>query len=147
MYDKDDSATPILVVSKLADDDLAALAADPATHNDAAVIDAFLAELDENEVLLDRLCGWHYSQTADPAFDCQALAIFQKAGYNVYRLKVWSLEWAGKRYRIIYAYDTEYNEYRVLAIVKRSEYDYEADHHITKKIMAEYDAIGIPHIQ
>lgn len=141
-----DHPEPQLVISEAADEDLTALARDPATKDDAAAIDAFLAELDENELLLDRLCRWHYSQTEDPAFECMAIASLQKQGYNMYRLKFWALEWAGRRYRVLYAYDTEYNEYRVLAIVKRSEYDYEANHSITRKIMAEYDAIGIPHI-
>ncbi len=147
MFGQGNHTEPILVVSQMADDDLAALSADPATSDDAAVIDAFLAELGENEALLDRLCQWHYSQTADPAFECQAVASFQAAGYNIYRLKIWPLEWAGKRYRILYAYDNEYNEYRVLAIVKRADYDYQTQHTITKEVMAEYDAIGIPHLQ
>ena len=119
---------------------------DPATKEDAAAIDALLAELDENELVLDRLCEWHYSQTEDPAFDCRAISSFQSAGYNMYRLKFWPLEWAGKKYRVLYAYDNEYNEYRVLAIVKRSEYDYQGNHAITKKVMGEYDDIGIPHL-
>lgn len=67
---------------------------------------------------------------------------FWNAGFDLWRLKIWTKPRGSLRYRIVYAYEASSQQYHVLAIVHR-DFNYENDHEITKRILAAYRALGI----
>ena len=62
-----------------------------------------------------------------------------KANRDLWRLKLWQLEDAGLKYRIVYAYMPDERTFYVLAIRKREDIDYD-DHEneLTRRIIAAY---------
>ncbi len=67
---------------------------------------------------------------------------FWNAGYNIWRLKVWTEPRGSLPYRIVYAYEPRILQYHVLAVVHR-DFDYKPDHEITKRIRKAYNNLGI----
>lgn len=121
-------------------------------------IKSFVIQIDETcEHILAR---WK-DQNNKPFFNVKALDCFQNEGYNIYRLR--PLGTRLTRYRIVYAYDNEYDDFYLLAVTEKpleiSEnkllsnlmhnriYNYEPDHHITKRIKDDYDRLHIPKVR
>ena len=83
----------------------------------------------------------------------RTIAWMQDRGFNMYRIR--PLQGLGQ-YRILYAFDVEYDDFYALAIVrKRPEvlpagvgpwdyYNYERNHPISTRVLDEYDRIGLP---
>lgn len=67
---------------------------------------------------------------------------FWNAGYNLWRLKIWTEPKGSLRYRIVYAYEPQSLHYHVLAVVHR-DFDYQRDHEITRRILKTYEALGL----
>ena len=65
-----------------------------------------------------------------------------RAGYNLWRLKIWTFPRGSLAYRIVYAYDPDTLEYCVLAIVHR-DFDYQIHHAVTQRILQAYEILGI----
>lgn len=72
--------------------------------------------------------------------------------YNMYRMRPTAVV---PVYRMLYAFDPQYEEFHVLAVVRKlpktapgydqsKHYDYEPNHHISVRVLSEYDDIGIP---
>ncbi len=126
-------------------------------RGDEHLIEAFLSELVANEDAqwsLTKLKTEHYS----PHFSVRGVVLFQRRGFNVYRLRPFFKGLS--KYRVLYAYDGQQEEIYLLAVVvKKPEdqqiqvdlsgeyyYDYEPNHWITKRVMAEYEQLGLPKI-
>ncbi len=62
---------------------------------------------------------------------------YWNAGYNLWRLKIWTDPRGSLPYRIVYAYQSHATRYYVLAIVHR-EFDYRSDHEITQRVLKAY---------
>lgn len=67
---------------------------------------------------------------------------FWRAGYNLWRLKIWLEPRGSLHYRIVYAYQPSTLQYHVLAVVHR-EFNYDKDHEITQRILSAYRSLGI----
>lgn len=136
--------------------DLAVIRADPSYGGDADLLAAFLDELGRSEDALWKLCRWN-DEHSSPWFNCKAITCFQTAGINMYRIRPLSPKLG--RYRILYAYDAEYEDFHILAIVVKKPtdmpqgaspqdyYNYEPDHPVSIRATSEYDSIGIPRRQ
>lgn len=133
--------------------DLASIRADARHSGDADLLSAFLDQLGGNEDALWKLCRWE-AEYSNPWFNCKAIACFQSAGVNMYRIR--PLTPRLQRYRILYAYDSAHEEFHILAIVVKKPtvvpqgvspqdyYNYEPDHPVSVRCASEYDTIGIP---
>jgi hypothetical protein len=116
-------------------------------------IDVFLNELGSREDAMWALAQRRQDRNFDrPFFNSCAIEWMLEDGYNMYRMRPTV---AAPAYRMLYAFDAEVDEFHVLAIVRklprsspdydrRIHYDYERDHHISVRVLAEYDQIGIP---
>jgi hypothetical protein len=109
-----------------------------------------IGELEDSARVLTQWPGYN----ANPAFNTKGFTHWQNRGYNLYRLRPLTQQlW---EYRVLYAYDAEYEDIYVLAVViKRPNavpanasagdyYNYENDHLITKRVCDDYDSFGIP---
>ena len=67
---------------------------------------------------------------------------FWNVGYNIWRLKIWTVPKGSLRYRIVYAYEPRSLKYYILAIVHR-DFDYNRNHDITQRILQAYRNLGI----
>ena len=135
--------------------DLDRLRATPSTAHDADMIDAFLTQIAESEDALWTLNKWS-ADFANPFFNCKAINCFQAAGYNIYRIR--PLGGRISRYRILYAYDCQNDDYYVLAITTKKPdslppntdlsayYAYEPHHSISQRAKNEYDRLGLPRL-
>lgn len=107
----------------------------------AKTITALLEELDCNDQLREHLLEERYGSREPAKFQVQKWQEQWRQDRDLWRLKIWSLERNGIRYRIIYAY--EYSSRRpgfhVLGIVHRNELDYDSeDHPTSKRILAAF---------
>lgn len=108
----------------------------------AAAIAVFLDEVAGNQLMLDNLSRNGYVGEEDPKFDVGEWVEQKRAKRNLWRLKLWALRGA-KDLRVIYAFHPTELRYYVLGIVSR-DFDYDNNHEVTKRIIADYDEIGIP---
>jgi len=97
-----------------------------------------------------RLGEWY-----TPYFNVKAIESLHDQGYNIYRIR--PLGTQSSRYRILYAYDAEYDEFYLLAIVGKAptipslgsgiyNFNYEPTHPVTIRICQEYDSRRLPRI-
>ena len=110
----------------------------------AADVEAFLEEAKLNQTTLDSLTVNEYVNEEEPAFNVFELIELKRQKYNLWRVR---LLWLGNAsdYRIVYAFNPTEMRYYVLAVVHR-EFNYDANHETTKRIVAAYDKLGIPRI-
>ena len=130
-----------LLIAVAAKQDLATIGGeDPDTE---AEILGLLQELKGSRLLLDSLTVKDYGLTRDAKFHVDAWGKQQNKGRNLWRLKIWSLEENGIRYRVIYALDPRNSRYYILAILHR-DFDYDEKHPRVQQLLAAYDRLGIP---
>ncbi|WP_017234957.1 hypothetical protein [Pandoraea sp. B-6] len=138
------------------DEDLQRLADDPLTAQDAVRIKALTDQIDESEDALWSLIQ-RDGEHPDPLFSVKAVAWMNAAGYNISRIRFHNVGLS--RYRILICYDNEYDDFYLLAIVVKDLqiaydgnepyhlYDYERDHLVTRRMLADYDRLGVPKIR
>lgn len=119
--------------------------------SDIPLLLAFIQQLSGSEDARWRLIRRKDENCSSPYFNCCAIECFQKRGFNLYRLR--PVKSRIDIYRIIYAYDSEYDDIYFLAIViakkenhtppppESLHYDYAQDNSKTKRIEEEYRAI------
>jgi hypothetical protein len=113
---------------------------DPAT---AGFLETALQEIGADQRLLDSLTIKGFGAHGAEAFHVDAWAEQQRFGRNLWRLKHWELEEQGKRYRVVYALDPRFSRYYVLGIFTR-DFNYDASDPRTRRVVADYDKLGIP---
>lgn len=67
----------------------------------------------------------------------------QRLGRDLRYLKVWEIENAGERFRVVYAHNPLTDIVHILAIAPR-EFDYDPNHEFTKRVVADYHKLGCP---
>lgn len=65
----------------------------------------------------------------------------RRFGRDLRYLKVWEIENAGEKFRVVYARNPRTDIIHVLGIAPR-EFDYDPDHEFTKRVVADYDKLG-----
>lgn len=137
-------------------DDLAQLQADPFTRRDSLLIAAFIEDLEGLPDAVWSLLKWPNEWADDPRFASEGVTCLQHLGYNIYRIKPRIKALA--KYRILYAYDSAYEDFYLLAIVIRKtnqpppatlaslEYSYEPDEDISQRVMRDYDELQLPRV-
>jgi hypothetical protein len=138
------------------DSDIAAMRAlDGQSARCADLITVLLAEISSSENAVWKLVK-HESEYRNPSFNCKAINSFLLIGYNISRLR--PLFSIANRYRILFAYDNEYDDFYLLGIAQKcqiaipgsslseSYYDYQLDHPVTQRIFDEYDLLGLPRL-
>lgn len=123
-----------LAIHKSASSDIEALATQPATVPVAAKMLELARELRANPRLLANLLD-HGRSTQE--IDVSKFQMFWRQGKDLWRLKLWDLEDAGLRYRIIYAYEISSHCFHILAVVHR-DFDYDPTHLVTQRILNDY---------
>lgn len=122
---------------------------------DERKINAFLDELSGSDDAMWALAQRKQQRDFDrPFFNSCAIEWMLDESFNMYRMRPTA---AVTSYRMLYAYDNTVDEFHVLAIVRKKPhtapdydrriyYDYERDHHISIRVLAEYDSLGLAHI-
>lgn len=122
---------------------------------DGDLIDAFLTQIAESEDAMWELTKWP-GENANPFFNVKGVQMLQQQGYNIYRIR--PLTRRLSKYRILYAYDAQHDDFYVLAIVMKRPavlppeslpndfYNYENLHPITLRICDEYGTLKLPRI-
>ena len=67
----------------------------------------------------------------------------RRLGRDLRYLKVWEIENAGEKFRVVYAHNPATDIVHVLGIAPR-EFNYDADHEFTKRVVADYNKLGCP---
>jgi hypothetical protein len=139
------------------EDDLEYLAQHSENKNVKIFIEAFIAEIAESQGATWCLMQWK-GDNKNPFFNVSAINHLQNKGYNLYRLRPLGSSHIN-RYRVIYAYDNQYDSFYLLAVVEKPPehekgnivhdriYNYEEDHAIIKRVCDEYDELDIPKLQ
>lgn len=142
---------PVIFNGNFLDDDLEKLRANPVTSTDADLLNAFMDQIAGSEEVLWKLLRWK-DDHGSPHFNCRAIDCFQNDGYNIYRIRPLTRKLS--KYRILYAYNTQANEFHFLAVVVKQIasiavdaepgdfYNYEFNHSISIRIRSEYDDSG-----
>lgn len=95
-------------------------------------LDALWARNEEAAAdVLDRLNQHNFHGNEDAPFDVSQWHSQQRQGRNLWRVKLWSLEYSGTKIRIFYAFDSKTHTFYVLAITDRSEDNYDDESHPT----------------
>lgn len=137
-------------------EDLQYLAEHSSNKHIEAFMQVFLGQIEESKDAIWCLSEWK-EENKNPFFNVRAINHLQQQGYNLYRLRPLGSSNLN-RYRVIYAYDNEYDDFYLLAVVEKPPkeetgktvhdriYNYEEDHAIIKRVCEEYDDRGIPRI-
>ena len=122
---------------------------------DDDLIRVFLEQMAVSEDAKWSLTKWK-ADNQSPHFNVSAIASMQSAGFNLYRIRPLSRRL--RKYRILYAYNGQSDEIYLLAVVVKipdplpanpidggyEYYDYKPNHRITKRVLSEYDQLGLP---
>ncbi len=103
----------------------------------AGRIVALLEQISGDQGLLESLTDHDFGVRGSEDFHVSRWQRQWRQGHDLWRLKVWDLDQAGVRYRIIYAYLPGKRNYYVLAIAPR-DFDYDEDHPIGRRILRAY---------
>jgi hypothetical protein len=113
----------------------------------AGYILALIEAIGEDERLCDLLTRDKFSHDLDPEYDVDTWGEMMRShGASLWRLKPkGDIKRKIKDYRIIYTYDGRgaNNIYYILGVMPRRD-DYETDTIIAKRIINEYDELGLP---
>ena len=128
------------------DDDLEALG-----DADFALVDAFIELVWENEAIRGELALGDFHYLKSPCFDVEGLVEWQRAGYNVYRVKLWADDGSLLGFRLIYAVDHSPSFPRILFLgcMPRNPSendDYQLDSTFGRRIKDDYENCGVPRI-
>lgn len=108
----------------------------------AATVLAVLEEIDANDRLQERLFRHGHRNVANPTFEVKEISSLFKHDYVVFRLKFWDENGHVIPYRALYAYDGRTETYHVLGILHR-EHAYDHSHPKLKRLLADYESLGI----
>lgn len=118
-----------------AKDDLERIkAVDPASWAKlVATTEAMTHNTDYQDLMTEYGVEWNH-------FNCKSIKTQQDRNRDIWRLRRFD---AAKKYRIIYAYQQAKHgrpaEFLILAIADKDTYDYEPDHPLTDRIVADYE--------
>jgi hypothetical protein len=108
----------------------------------AGKILALLQQAKHDSKILDSLLDHDFGESQTGDFHVSKWLELWNSGYNIWRLKIWTVPNGSLKQRIVYAYDRIQQEYHVLAVVHR-KFDYKRDHAVTKRVLEAYRDLGI----
>lgn len=126
---------PRLLIHKHAEADLEGLWIEaPAA---AARLTVLLEQIAADPDITDRLTQHDFGAAGTADFHVSKWVEHWYKGKDLWRIKCWDLERQHLRYRVVYAYVPGEQAYYVLAVCPR-DWDYAADHELTKRILGDY---------
>jgi hypothetical protein len=131
---------PTLTIHADAADDLRQLMLnDPLA---AGKVIALLQQAKHDPKIIDSLLDHDFGANYTATYHVSKWYEFWNAGFNIWRLKIWTEPRGSLPYRIVYAYEPKSLQYHVLAVVHRN-FNYKRDHAITNRIVDAYKDLGI----
>jgi hypothetical protein len=130
-----------LALSSAAQADLVAI--EKSAPEAAAQIRVVLQEIKSDQKLLDGLTEQDFGYARNEKINVAKWQKQQRAGRNLWRVKLWNLEDLGLKYRVLYCLDPRVSRYYVLAIIPRVV-NYDEKHPRIIRVLSDYDALGIP---
>ena len=127
-------------IHKDAENDLKEISTDHPIE--AAKSRAILQEAKTNPAVQDALLDHGFGDQKDEDFSVQRWQEFWRQRYNLWRLKVWACDRYYPQYRVIYAYDPQYQTFYILGVLNR-DWDYRTDHERTQRIIDIYEGLDI----
>jgi len=135
------------------DRDLDEIASDPNLRGDEMEIYAYVEELCASCRALLTLTK-HGQVIYSPWGQVSKVLGLHQQGYGIYRLKPLPPKGSLGKYRFIYAHDVEFDDFYLLAIVKKfysgdqpdpryKIYDYELQDPLTQRIVQQYELLGL----
>lgn len=107
----------------------------------AATLLGLFEQLKADEDLLDRLTQHGFGR---PSADPFGVSRWQQFWNHPHNLDLWRLKAFDthiQHYRVIYAVFPRTMEHVVLAIVHRDDFDYAADHPVTRRVLEAYERL------
>ena len=111
-------------------------------HAAAGKIAAFLQQAKSDPRIIDSLLDHDFGDDRKGPYHVSKWLKFWNTGFNLWRVKLWTVPKGSLSYRIVYAYQPSTQHYHVLAIIHR-EFDYDPNHVVTQRILLAYHSIGI----
>ncbi len=108
----------------------------------AGMVLALLEQAKHDSTVLDSLLDHDFGVGRTEDYHVSKWLELWNSGYNIWRLKIWTVPKGSLKQRIVYAYDPTQLQYHVLAVVHR-DFDYKRDHAITNRILQAYLDLGI----
>ena len=108
----------------------------------AGMVLALLEQAMHDSTVLDSLLDHDFGAGRTEDYHVSKWLELWNSGYNIWRLKIWTVPKGSLKQRIVYAYDPTQLQYHVLAVVHR-DFDYKRDHAITNRILQAYLDLGI----
>lgn len=131
---------PSLLIHPDAAQDLRALMV--SDHAAAGMVLALLEQAKHDSTVLDSLLDHDFGAGRTEDYHVSKWWEWWNKGYNIWRLKIWTVPKGSLKQRIVYAYDPTQLQYHVLAVVHR-DFDYKRDHAVTNRILQAYRDLGI----
>lgn len=108
----------------------------------AGMVLALLEQAKHDSTVLDSLLDHDFGAGRTEDYHVSKWWEWWNKGYNIWRLKIWTVPKGSLKQRIVYAYDPSQLQYHVLAVVHR-DFDYKRDHAVTNRILQAYRDLGI----
>lgn len=108
----------------------------------AGMVLALLEQAKHDSTVLDSLLDHDFGAGRTEDYHVSKWWEWWNKGYNIWRLKIWTVPKGSLKQRIVYAYDPTQLEYHVLAVVHR-DFDYKRNHAVTNRILQAYRDLGI----
>lgn len=108
----------------------------------AGMVLALLEQAKHDSTVIDSLLDHDFGAGRTEDYHISRWWDLWRSGYNIWRLKIWTVPKGSLKQRIVYAYDPTQREYHVLAVVHR-DFDYKRDHAVTNRILQAYRDLGI----
>lgn len=108
----------------------------------AGMVLALLEQAKHDSTVLDSLLDHDFGAGRTEDYHVSKWWEWWNKGYNIWRLKIWTVPKGSLKQRIVYAYDPTQLQYHVLAVVHR-DFDYKRDHAVTHRILQAYRDLGI----
>jgi mRNA-degrading endonuclease RelE of RelBE toxin-antitoxin system len=106
----------------------------------AAAIVTLLEEIEGSQALMGSLLDTGFGENRDEKFSVDKWNEYWYQNKDIWRLKAWSLEKAGLKYRVIYAYHVKDSSFHILAVAPRS-FNYDTSSSLGKRIESDYNGL------
>lgn len=109
----------------------------------AAEIETALEEIQNDNDLSRYLHERFFRNLGPPSYEVDHFNELWEKGLNIFRMKFWDYQGSLVPYRVLYAHNPKTDCFYILAVLDR-KITYDTQHPIVKRVLADYERLGIP---
>lgn len=132
---------PFLAIHRDAAEDLQQIKANGDRADHAAIL-AFLQQAKCDPGLLETLTEDWFGEEEFSSYSIRKVGSLHRGGRKLWRVKVLTLNGLTTKYRVLYTFSDDQQDFFVLGVVHR-ESAYDKDHPRIRKLLAVYDSLGL----